>query len=161
MKLKFSKGQMPLIGAFVALMVAVIVGVAVVLPVIQEQIDATSSTTDYNQSALVPTNGTTTTLSDGDIIAGTVYVVNTTNGETVPVANYTTTLGTQSTPGTIAWYWYGTNTTGDITAGTVNVHYRVYDASYIKNRTVVTLMQIIPLMLALAILIGAVVLIKV
>lgn len=155
------KGQMPMVGALITILVATIVGVSVAIPIIQEQITAASSTTAYTQTAVTPTNGSTTTLSAPDLIEGTFQAVNSTSGEVVPSANYTLNLATSgASAGTVQWSFVGTNVTGGPTAGTVNLTYTAYDATYMKQRAGVTILNLVPLFLALIILLAAIAMLK-
>lgn len=163
MKIRFkSKAQAQLMGALIGLMVAVIVGVAVVVPVVQEQIIAASGTSEIVDRSLNATNNTVQSLSDGDIITGSLTAVNASNGEAISALNFSYTLGTQSTVGTVTWLFLGTNSSGPDAGGTgtANLTYIVYDATYMTNRTIPTLLELIPLFLVLALLMAAIVLVK-
>ena len=78
------KGQTPMIGAFIGLMVATIVGVSIVLPVIQDQITSATAIADVSEVNVAALNDSTVTLSDGDILENSLVAVNSTTGETIP-----------------------------------------------------------------------------
>lgn len=162
MKLKFKKGQMPLVGTLIGLMVAVIVGMAVAIPVIQTQISAAGSIVDGSELSLNVTNGSVITLAHGGLLVNSIVIMNSTSGIVIPVVNYTVTLGTRGlADATVTFAYTGTNSSG-VSDGTHlgDATYRYYGATYIDNRAVVALLQMIPLFLVLLMLMGAIALMK-
>lgn len=143
-----NKGQMmPLVTTLIWLMVAIIVGIAVVIPVIQDQI-TNGQKTGTGAQTLITTSGTTT-LANSDLIDGTFVAVNGTNGASISSALYTLNLP----GGTVKW--------GATSAyPTANVTYGYYAAGYIHSQVAITLLNLIPLFLVLIILIAVIALVK-
>ena len=227
------KGQMELVPLLLALMVAGIIGIAVVMPVIQTQINTASATSSNTQTSVNSSDAYVLTLAYGDLVANsfsaasthytavtnesitfttndTYYAFahnpvttftalyydadntqvidsayydsnttaikiyanssvsgypNVTAGDTyyaaytygTPVTltsgNYTVDVGDANDLATVTWSTGGLYNSSDVT-------YSYYPSTYIKNRTVVTLMQLMPLFLALILMIAAIGLVK-
>jgi len=169
MKTKKRKGQMSLVPVIISIMVAVVIGVAVTIPIITTQV-TTATTLGTYSGTLSSLNATTLTLPNGDLVDGTFVatvrnmstgcdgVGGTIPGQTVTAANYTLTLGDQATEGTVYWNMAPASM---INATLANITYSYYPATYIKSTTVITLLQLIPLFIALLLVVAAVALVKI
>jgi len=157
MKVTMTKGQMSLVGPFIAIMVAVIVGVAIAIPVIQTELTTATALGSGSETNVAARNGTTLTLAYGDLTSGSfaVTAANGTDTYTITSANYTLSLGSQNTKATVAW-----EAANNVSLTHANVTYTYYPSTYIQNSTVITLLQLIPLFLVLAILIAVVTLVR-
>ena len=145
------KGQMELVPLIIGLMVAGVIGIGVVIPVIQTQINTASATTSNTELAVNSSDAVVTSLAYGDLVDNSFSAVS--GGVTLTSGNYTVTLGDANTVGTVTWATGGAYNTSNVT-------YSYYPSTYIQNRTVVTLMQLLPLFLALILLIASVGLVK-
>lgn len=149
------KGLSPMIGAFLGLMVAVVIGMSVVIPTIQTTVDTATQLATATETNIASVNGTTTALANYNLVAGSLTAV--INGVTLTTpANYTVSLGTANTKGSIAWV-----AANDPALVVANVTYQYYPSTYISSGTVITLLNLLPLLLVLLILIGAVALVKI
>ena len=159
MKIQKIKGQMSLVPVIIGIMVAAIIGIAVTIPVIQDQVTSMTALATNTESNVNSKNGTTTTLAYGDLVAGT-FAAKITNGSAVPAfptntvlaaGNYTVTIAS----GSVLWTMTpGSNVANNATLA--NVSYKYYPSGYVKNPMVVTLIQLIPLFIAVMLLISAV-----
>jgi 3-polyprenyl-4-hydroxybenzoate decarboxylase len=151
MKLTFEKGQTPLVGSFILIMVATIIGVSVVIPVIQDRITA-AGTISTAAETYVQTITTTniTQLTHQDLVDNTFAAVNSTGSITYGSGNYTVNIAA----GTVTWHVVP----GSLTRA--NVTYSYYGSGYIHNAAAVTLLNLIPLFLVLIIILAVVALVK-
>lgn len=162
--IKDSKGQAmtPLVGAFIAVMISVVIAVAVVIPTIQDQVTSATSLANATELNVNSKNGTTLTLAYGDILNNTITVF-VTNGTSDPTwtrvkltsGNYTSTAGSANTKATISWA-----STVNVNTSLANVTYLYYPSTYIKSTAVITLLNLLPLFIVLAVLVGVVALVK-
>lgn len=154
------KGQSnSIIGILVGIMVIVVIGVSITIPVIQNQITASTTLGNYEELNINAINGTLTTLTYGDLVSNgqVVTTLNETSGSLstlVEGTNYTMTDGTQNSKAVITWIDVDGNT------ALANISYSYYPATYIKSSVVITLLDLIPLFLVLSILIIVVGIIK-
>jgi len=157
-----------LVSLLIGLMVIVIIAIAVVVPVINDQVAASSALGNGTQTVVARINGSSVTLNFGDLVT-TSPVITAYNDTAIPhlnetltiTNNYTISYGTQSTNAVITWNAGSVGAEINHTSYKLaNISYMYYPAAYIRNRTVVTLLNLIPLFIVLVILIGVVSLVK-
>lgn len=129
------------LGIIVTVFISVIIGIVLLGAFADEESRIRSSYALTDENVTVATNGVAVLLTYDDVVPGSVTVTNSSGAATT---NFTITYGT----GSIV---FPLNTSVSGTNGPYQVDYSWYDDNYVHNGTARTLVNIVVLLFALAI----------
>lgn len=136
------------VGTFIALLVFSIVGVAVVLGTVSDVVDDVTGTNTATNESRLATNATTVTLANADgndVVSGSETITNGTGAVTLTRnSNYTI----NNLDGTITW----TNVTNADFGTSALVTYQYRDEAFSSNAPTRSLLDVLPVLMAVAIL---------